>query len=126
MKLSISVLALAAAMWTGNANAADSAEQVQADVLNQQSFLEESSNPTALSLDFNGLDVEAFHRRHRDHRGHRPFPRHPTSCFAKNGRGIVFRVSGFASSWRLQDEAVRFCRRNSYRPNSCRALGCRR
>lgn len=55
-----------------------------------------------------------------------PFPRFATTCFAQNGRRVIFRVRGFGSSWALQNEAVRFCRRNSVRPNSCRPIGCRR
>lgn len=52
------------------------------------------------------------------HRGH-------NACFAKNGRGIVFRAAGYAPRRQLQNVAMRKCMNNSGNPNSCRPLGCR-
>lgn len=52
-------------------------------------------------------------------------PRGQNVCFAKNGRGIVFRAAGYASRMRVQNTAMRVCRANSGRPASCRPMGCR-
>ncbi|MEC9282721.1 MAG: hypothetical protein VX642_08405 [Bdellovibrionota bacterium] len=62
--------------------------------------------------------------RHRP----RPRPRPPryteVMCVAENGRGLRFR--GYAyRPFRAEAKALRQCERASYRPRSCRILGCR-
>lgn len=62
--------------------------------------------------------------RHRP----RPRPRPPryteVMCVAENGRGLRFR--GYAyRPFRAEAKALRQCERASYRPRSCRIVGCR-
>lgn len=45
-----------------------------------------------------------------------------TTCYARNGRGVVFKASGRAPRARLQRAALRACDINSR--TRCRALGC--
>lgn len=48
------------------------------------------------------------------------------ACFARNGRGVTFRSTGYnISARRLQDRVMYYCRTHSARPNTCRPLGCR-
>lgn len=47
------------------------------------------------------------------------------ACYARNGHGVVFRAQGYGSPNYFQRLAVRECRRWSYYPWTCRALGCR-
>lgn len=100
-------------------------------------FQELGSLDSSLELDGEELEFDARHKRH--HKRHPRWHRHPrfpryipvpifrnhNVCFARNARGVTFRVSGFASRWAVQDAAVRFCERNSARPWTCRPLGCR-
>lgn len=112
---------------------------------------EEVTPDTSISLELDGIDLGIDARRGgrgHDGRGHdgrhggrpgwgggwhggrgdRPQlpPRNAfNACFASNARGVVFRASGRAPRWAVQDAAVRLCRRNSLRPNSCRPMGCR-
>lgn len=101
-------------------------------------FQELGSLDSSLSLDDESLEFDA--RRNGGHHGrpgrpgwgHRPdrnfpFPifRQHNVCYARNARGVTFRVSGFASRRAIQNEALRFCERNSGRPWTCRPLGCR-
>ncbi|MCO5143567.1 MAG: hypothetical protein M9962_10800 [Oligoflexia bacterium] len=72
------------------------------------------------SVDEAITDLSAAYRRGR------PMPHRRVACFARNGRGVVFRAIGVGYPPRfIQRSAVNYCRRNSFVPNSCRALGCR-
>jgi hypothetical protein len=100
-------------------------------------FQELGNLDSSVELGEEELDFDA-HRNGRRH-GHPGFPgwrnsprnfplpifRQHNVCFARNARGVTYRVSGFAPRRVIQNEAVRFCERNSARPWTCRPLGCR-
>ncbi len=115
----------------------ESETEMPSDVFQELGSLDVSTEDSSLDIGGDELELDARHnRRHKRHPRWDRFPRHPryipvpifrrhNVCFARNGRGVTFRVSGFASRWSVQDAAVRFCERNSARPWTCRPLGCR-
>lgn len=101
-----------------------SAQELTID-MNESDFESESAEFYESDLNESVAPGPRPRRRHRRGGWHpHPRPSYQVVCVARNGRGMPFRAFG-RRPYLVQEAAMRACERSSYRPRSCRPMGCR-